>query len=51
MRREMIGTLYIRADKIDVIYNGIRAEKKIHHKDIHDQDFRRRFDADDEKIV
>ncbi len=51
MRREMIGTLYIPADKIDVIYNGIRAEKKIHHKDFHAQDFRRRFAADDEKIV
>ena len=51
MRREMIGTLYIPADKIDVIYNGIRAEKKIHHKDFPAQDFRRRFAADHEKIV
>jgi glycosyltransferase involved in cell wall biosynthesis len=51
MRQELMRSLYVPDDKIDVIYNGIRPEKKIHHEDFHAQDFRRQFAADDEKIV
>ncbi|MCF2144877.1 glycosyltransferase family 4 protein [Desmonostoc muscorum LEGE 12446] len=51
MRREVERALYSPGDKIDVIYNGIRAEKKRHHEDFHALDFRRQFASDDEKIV
>lgn len=51
MRREIGRSLSISSDKIDVIYNGIRPEKKRHDKDFHPQDFRRQFATDDEKIV
>ncbi len=51
MRREIEGSLKSPWDKIDVIYNGIRAEKKQHHQEFHQQDFRRQFAEDDEKIV
>jgi glycosyltransferase involved in cell wall biosynthesis len=51
MRREVEDALHSPWDKIDVIYNGIRAEKKLHHQNFHAQDFRRFFADDDEKIV
>jgi len=51
MRREVERALHSPWDKIDVIYNGIRAEKKRHHEDFHALDFRRQFANDDEKIV
>ena len=51
MRREIGRSLCVASDKIDVIYNGIRPEKKRHDKDFHPQDFRRQFATDDEKIV
>jgi glycosyltransferase involved in cell wall biosynthesis len=51
MRREVERVLESPWDKIDVIYNGIRPEKKQHHQDFHAQDFRRRFAEDNEKIV
>ncbi|MFN6516216.1 MAG: glycosyltransferase family 4 protein [Nostoc sp. CreGUA01] len=51
MRREVERALHSPWDKIDVIYNGIRAEKKRHHEDFHALDFRRQFADDDEKIV
>jgi glycosyltransferase involved in cell wall biosynthesis len=46
-----VRSLYVPSDKIDVIYNGIRREKKIHDRDFHAQDFRRQFAADGERIV
>jgi glycosyltransferase involved in cell wall biosynthesis len=51
MRREVERALHSPWDKVDVIYNGIRAEKKKHHVDFHALDFRRQFATDDEKIV
>jgi len=51
MRREVERALESPWNKIDVIYNGIRPEKKQHHQDFHAQDFRRRFAEDNEKIV
>ncbi|MFQ4142214.1 glycosyltransferase family 4 protein [Chlorogloeopsis sp. ULAP02] len=51
MRREVERALHSPWDKIDVIYNGIRPEKKRHHECFHAQDFRRQFAEDGEKIV
>ncbi|NMG11506.1 glycosyltransferase family 4 protein [Brasilonema sp. UFV-L1] len=51
MRREVERALHAPWDKIDVIYNGIRPEKKRHHQDFHALDFRRQFAEDGEKIV
>lgn len=51
MRQEVMRALASPWDKIDVIYNGIRPEKKKHHEDFHAQAFRRQFAADHEKIV
>ncbi len=51
MRSEVARALHSPGNKIDVIYNGIRPEKKQHHKDFYAQDFRRQFAADHEKIV
>ncbi|MEB3215912.1 MAG: glycosyltransferase family 4 protein [Nostocales cyanobacterium 94392] len=51
MRREVEHSLNSPWDKIDVIYNGIRPEKKQHHQEFHQQDFRRQFAEDNEKIV
>ncbi len=51
MRQEIQRVLQSPEDKIDVIYNGIRPEKK-HHGDNFDRlQFRRRFANDREKIV
>lgn len=51
MRREVERALHSPWDKMDVIYNGIRPEKKRHHESFHRQDFRRQFAEDGEKIV
>jgi glycosyltransferase involved in cell wall biosynthesis len=51
MRHEVEVALESPSNKIDVIYNGIRPEKKQHHQDFHFHDFRRHFAEDDEKIV
>jgi glycosyltransferase involved in cell wall biosynthesis len=51
MRREVERSLYTPWNKIDVVYNGIRAEKKLRHPGFDVQEFRRRFAGDDEKIV
>ncbi|MFN6569495.1 glycosyltransferase family 4 protein [Dendronalium sp. ChiSLP03b] len=51
MRQEVQRALHSPGNKIDVIYNGIRAEKKKHHEDFHAQDFRCQFAEDNEKIV
>ncbi|BAY62158.1 putative hexosyltransferase [Calothrix brevissima NIES-22] len=51
MRREVERVLHSPWDKIDVIFNGIRPEKKQHHDGFHADDFRRQFAEDNEKIV
>jgi glycosyltransferase involved in cell wall biosynthesis len=51
MRQEIERVLDSPWDKIDVIYNGIRPEKKQNHLDFYIQGFRRQFAADHEKIV
>lgn len=51
MRREVERSLHTPWNKIDVVYNGIRAEKKLRHPGFNVQEFRRRFAGDDEKIV
>ncbi len=51
MRYEVEHALQSPWDKIDVIYNGIRPEKKPHLKDREKMAFRRRFAHDEEKIV
>ncbi|MGI0492056.1 glycosyltransferase family 4 protein [Alkalinema pantanalense CENA528] len=51
MRREVVKVLHMPSDKIDVVYNGIRAEKKHLDPDFDVLSFRRRFAQDDEKIV
>ncbi len=51
MRREVERVLESPWDKIDVVYNGIRPEKKHRHQEFDYWNFRRRFAADDEKII
>ncbi|NJR50339.1 MAG: glycosyltransferase family 4 protein [Leptolyngbyaceae cyanobacterium CSU_1_3] len=51
MRREVERSLHTPWNKIDVVYNGIRAEKKQTHPDFDSRSFRRRFAADEEQIV
>ncbi|QLE56424.1 glycosyltransferase family 4 protein [Nostoc sp. TCL26-01] len=51
MRQEVERALSSPGNKIDVVHNGIRAEKKQHHEDFHAQNFRRQFAQDHEKIV
>jgi glycosyltransferase involved in cell wall biosynthesis len=51
MRQEVERALHSPWGKIDIIYNGIRPEKKQHHQDFHALDFRRQFAEDGEKIV
>jgi glycosyltransferase involved in cell wall biosynthesis len=51
MKREVGQTLRTPIDKIDVVFNGIRAEKKQIPPEVDLTAFRRRFAADDEKIV
>jgi glycosyltransferase involved in cell wall biosynthesis len=50
MRREVSQVLHIPADKINVVYNGIRAEKK-QFAEVDLQQFRRSFAQDHEAIV
>ncbi len=51
MRHEIERVFYFPWDKIDVIYNGIRPEKKRHDQKFNRLQFRRRFANDKEKIV
>jgi glycosyltransferase involved in cell wall biosynthesis len=51
MRHEVERALYTPGDKIDVIYNGIRPEKKHRHPEFDHLAFRRQFATDAEKIV
>ena len=51
MRHEIERVLNCPWDKIDVVYNGIRPEKKHHPEDFNSLEFRRRFACDHEKIV
>lgn len=51
MRREVERALESPWDKIDVVYNGIRAEKKRRTPEFDHGNFRRRFADDGEKIV
>jgi glycosyltransferase involved in cell wall biosynthesis len=51
MRREVERTLGAPWNKMDVIYNGIRPEKKPRRDKFDTLGFRRRFASDDEKIV
>ncbi|OWY64239.1 glycoside hydrolase [cyanobacterium TDX16] len=51
MRREVERALASPWDKIDVIYNGIRPEKKHRRQDFDYWHFRRQYADDDEKIV
>lgn len=51
MRLEVERTLHAPWDKIDVVYNGIRPEKKHRDPNFDYHSFRRRFARDDEKIV
>ncbi len=51
MRHEVHRALGCPWDKIDVVYNGIRPEKKKRLSDFDHSQFRRRFANDDEKII
>jgi glycosyltransferase involved in cell wall biosynthesis len=51
MRREVEQVLASPWDKIDVVYNGIRPEKKLRRHEFDAVNFRRRFAEDREKIV
>lgn len=51
MRREVEHALETPWDKIDVVYNGIRPEKKHRQLDFDYWNFRRQFAEDGEKIV
>jgi len=51
MRREVERALHSPWDKVDVIYNGIRPEKKQHQTDFDFWKFRRYFASDRESIV
>lgn len=51
MRLEVERALGAPWDKVDVVYNGIRPEKKQRHPDFDYWSFRRRFARDEEKIV
>jgi glycosyltransferase involved in cell wall biosynthesis len=51
MRHEVHRVLGAPWDKVDVIYNGIRPEKKHRHPEFDHQAFRRNYAADTEKIV
>ncbi|BAQ59985.1 glycosyl transferase [Geminocystis sp. NIES-3708] len=51
MRREINQALGCPWDKIDVVYNGIRPEKKRRSPNFDCTEFRRKFARDDEKII
>ena len=51
MHQEIQRVFQAPADKIDVVYNGIRPEKKHHGDNFNRTEFRRRFANDREKII
>lgn len=51
MRREVERALESPWDKVEVVYNGIRPEKKQHSNNFEAGNFRRQFAKDNEKIV
>lgn len=51
MRQEVEHALHTAWNKIDVVYNGIRPEKKPQRQELDYWEFRRRFAADYERIV
>ncbi|MBL1210505.1 glycosyltransferase family 4 protein [Geminocystis sp. GBBB08] len=51
MRHEINRALGCPWDKIDVVYNGIRPEKKRRSPNFNCEEFRRKFAGDDEKII
>ncbi|WP_373479591.1 glycosyltransferase family 4 protein [Geminocystis sp.] len=51
MRHELNRALACPWDKIDVVYNGIRAEKKLRSPSFNCWEFRRKFAGDEEKII
>ena len=51
MRQEVQRVFQSPVDKIDVVYNGIRPEKKRHDNNFDRIKFRRRFANDQEKII
>ena len=51
MREEIQRVFKSPADKLDIIYNGIRPEKKHHDNNFNRAKFRRRFANDSEKII
>lgn len=51
MRHELERVFGTPWDKMNVVYNGIRPEKKQRDRDVDYTEFRRRFANDDEKIV
>lgn len=51
MQQEIQRVLQSPPDKIDVVFNGIRPEKKRHSKQFDHIQFRRRFANDQEKII
>ena len=51
MKHEVARTLGSPLDKLDVIYNGIRPDKKKLPPDFDKLSFRRRFAADEEKLI
>jgi len=51
MRHEVNRVLGVPWDKIDIVYNGIRPEKKHRHPNFDYWSFRRHFASDHEKIV
>lgn len=51
MREELERALQIAWEKMDIIFNGIRPEKKQHSEQFDRLAFRRRFAPDDQKIV
>lgn len=51
MRREVERSLSMPGDKVDVIYNGIRREKKSLPTDFNRTEFRRRYATDDQRII
>ncbi|MBE9101309.1 glycosyltransferase family 4 protein [Vacuolonema iberomarrocanum] len=51
MQQEVERSLRSPNDKVDVVYNGIRPEKKPNRSTFDYLDFRRRFAKDDEQIV
>jgi len=51
MYQEIQRVFQAPADKIDIVYNGIRPEKKRHGDNFNRLEFRRRFANDGEKII